>query len=161
MSAAVVVGCLNVSHNHVDCTRSRLPRERWCEVCKTNKFSPESAWQAIRTHLCDVLGEREWEMWIRHVRLMRMLSGTTMLCAMPRNGRAIFGAMRHRPLLRKLAAKLAFGLVMTVEPDDYQIEWWKERYKYDFHEHGYMEPAPSELWQDWSGPRRKAAPGGI
>lgn len=123
-------------------------------------FSPEAAWTAIRIRLHDLLEEREWEMWVRHTRLMRFspprgkYRGALLIC-MPRNGRAIFGAQRYLPKLRSLAHRLNLELSICVELDDWQVE--RAREKCPEFKVTYLEPAPSELWPDWLVTERKAA----
>ena len=33
MPESVIVGCINVFHNAIDCSQSDLPLEKWCDVC--------------------------------------------------------------------------------------------------------------------------------
>lgn len=107
------------------------------------------SWQAMKIHLRRALGEKEWDMWIRHARLTRFSEPRgryrgAILISMPRNGRVIFGAQRHLPRLRKFAGKLNYELCLTVQPDDYQVELVKERYGREW---TYLEAAPSEMWK--------------
>jgi hypothetical protein len=80
-------------------------------------LSPLDVWTAIKTVLRRQLGEREWEMWIQHARLWRVMSGDTLCVLMPRNGRACYGIERHKRRVRALAARMCFGVLVSVEYD--------------------------------------------
>jgi len=77
--------------------------------------APLDVWIAIKTVLRRELGEREWEMWIQHARLWRVMGGDTLGVLMPRNGRAIFGVNRYIKRVRQLAAKMMFGVIISPE----------------------------------------------
>lgn len=80
-----------------------------------SSLPPLEIWQAIKIHLRRELGEREWEMWIQHARLWRVMSGDTLGVLMPRSGRAIFGVNRHIKRVRNLAAKMMLGVIISPE----------------------------------------------
>jgi len=83
------------------------------DVCLT----PLDVWSAIKTVLRRELGEREWEMWIQHTRLWRVMGGDTLGVLMPRKGRCCFGVYRHIKRVRKLAARMFYGVMVTAEID--------------------------------------------
>lgn len=119
-------------------------------TCAANSIEPLYAWLTIRNVLRHELGEREWELWIRHARLTRYSQArgryrASILICMPRNGRAIFGAQRWLKKMRTLAHKLRYELSVTVQPDEDQVGLARERFGIDW---TYLEPAPSELWGD-------------
>lgn len=91
---------------------SRPPR-----LCGEDSLSPLVVWTAIKNVLRRELGEREWEMWIQHARLWRVMSGNTMGVLVPRNGRACFGILRHKKRVRALASRMGFAVVITVQED--------------------------------------------
>jgi|SRR5947209_5556396 len=95
-------------------------------------WKPLDAWKAIKATLRTQLGDREWEMWIRHARLWKVLSESTcdrcLVIEMPRNGQAIFGANRHLGTMRRLASRMLFGLVVTVEMDEHQLHTYRDHY---------------------------------
>jgi hypothetical protein len=137
-------------------------------------ISPLDVWTAIKTVLRNELGEREWEMWIQHARLWRLLGKDegTLGVVMPRNGRCVYGIQRHRKRVRQLAARMCFAVVISVE---YDIELhqmkreaieaedrgpdfpechkharrlmakWQEQH--DWLSHPFLEPPCSELWK--------------
>jgi len=95
-------------------------------LCGENSLPPLEIWQAIKIHLRRELGEREWEMWIQHARLWRVMdegsSDQTLGVLMPRNGRAIFGVNRYIKRVRQLAGKMAFGVIISPETDMEQFQ---------------------------------------
>lgn len=137
------------------------------------------AWIAIKTVLLQQLGRREWDLWIRHARLMKASPASGryaagMLVAMPRNGKAIFGAMRfylggtsERPRagkLKAIAQRLGYDLCLCVAPDaevgklfheavaELDDDDPRKRYFLDeadraAQEERYLEDPPSELWR--------------
>jgi len=114
-----------------------------------SSLAPLVAWTAIKNQLRRELGEKEWEGWIRHARLMRHSEARGKYCAgllvcMPRNGSVIFRGMRHQPKMNRLARKLELEISLCVQPNDGQVEQW--RVEKDF-QVTYLEPAPSELWR--------------
>lgn len=107
----------------------------------TEGLSPLDAWTAIKTVLRNKLGEQDWEMWIRHARLMRhsprkLSWRAALLVSVPRKDRAIIGAMRNTREVKRLARKLNFEIALAIEPAD-PVQAARLT---------YLEPAPSELW---------------
>jgi len=80
-------------------------------------IAPLDVWIAIKVVLRRDLGEREWEMWIQHARLWRVMGGDTLGVLMPRKGRACFGVNRYIKRVRKLAARMSYGVMVTPEID--------------------------------------------
>jgi hypothetical protein len=80
-------------------------------------IAPLDVWIAIKTVLHRELGEREWEMWIQHARLWRVMGKNTLGILLPRNGRVIFGAQRHIRRVRRLAHKMMLGVLLSVDTD--------------------------------------------
>jgi len=74
-------------------------------------------WIAIKTVLHRELGDREWEMWIQHARLWRIMPDATLGVLVPRSGRCSFGANRYIKRIRGLARKQGFGVMLTVAHD--------------------------------------------
>lgn len=134
-------------------------------VCMS--IPPLDAWIAIKIHLRRELGEKEWELWIRHARLMRVMGAANyrphLMIALPRNGRCIFGAMRFQNRLRSEARKLRFGLNLAVafdeeerrlalelaatfDPEDKRRLELEEKWGNESN-FSYIEGPCSELWQ--------------
>lgn len=82
-----------------------------------SSISPLDVWTAIKTVLRRELGEREWEMWIQHARLWRVMSGDTLGVLVPRNGKASYGILRHIKRVRGLARKMGYAVIVSVQPD--------------------------------------------
>jgi len=80
-------------------------------------LSPLDIWTAVKNVLRTELGEREHQMWIQHARLWRVMSRDTLGVLMPRNGRACYGILRHLKRVRKLAARMGFAVVISVQED--------------------------------------------
>lgn len=82
-----------------------------------SSVSPLDVWIAIKTVLRRELGELEWEMWIQHARLWRVMGGDTLGVLVPRNGKAAYGSLRHMRRVRRLGARMGFGVMLTVAHD--------------------------------------------
>ena len=87
-----------------------------------SSIAPLDVWIAIKTVLRRELGEREWEMWIQHARLWRVLSGDTLGVLIPRNGKAAFGSLRYIKRVRSLARKMGYGVMFSVQVDMEQFQ---------------------------------------
>jgi hypothetical protein len=135
-----------------------------------NSIAPLDVWIAIKTVLRRELGEREWEMWIQHARLWRVMSGDTLGVLMPRKGRACFGVNRYIKRVRKIAAKMQYGVMVTpetnwetrqllretieaLEDDDprklqLQLKWDTQQ---EWLKVPFLEPPCSPLWEGFNG----------
>jgi hypothetical protein len=106
---------------------SRSPDVPICTI------APLDVWIAIKTVLRRELGEREWEMWIQHARLWRVMAEgdreQTLGVLMPRNGRAIFGVNRYIKRVRQLAAKMMYGILIAPATDPEQHQLSREAYE--------------------------------
>lgn len=80
-------------------------------------LAPLDVWTAIKVVLRRELGEREYEMWIQHARLWRVMGDDTLGVLVPRNGKASFGVLRHVKRVRRLARKMAYGVIISVAHD--------------------------------------------
>jgi hypothetical protein len=125
-----------------------LPSIRSTNLPLPQGLSPLDAWIAIKSVLRTKLGEDEYDMWIRHARLMRyappkLKYRAALLVMMPRKDRAIIGAMRHTNKIKKLGRKLKFEIAIGIQPSDDHAERWRKENGRDL---TYLEPAPSELW---------------
>jgi hypothetical protein len=102
-----------------------------------NSIAPLDVLIAIKTVLRRELGESEWEMWIQHARLWRVLgegsADQTMGVLMPRNGKAIFGVLRYLKRVRRLAHKMGFGVIVSPAAEDLGCP--------------FLEPPCSPLWE--------------
>lgn len=138
--------------------------------CTSPQFSPLDAWQVIKIHLRDKLGEREWELWIRHARLMkasppRYQWAAGMFITMPRKGRVIFGALRFYKALKTTAGRLGYDLllgvaedleegrlfqeyVQTLEDEDPRKRNLLDQVDRNAELNTYIEAPPSELWSE-------------
>jgi len=91
-------------------------------------IAPLDVWIAIKVVLRRELGEREWEMWIKHARLWcAQYEGEkdqTLAVLMPRNGRAITGANRYYKRVRQLGAKLMYGVLIMpwINMEDFHLK---------------------------------------
>jgi hypothetical protein len=95
---------------------------RSTDVPISTALTPLDVWIAIKVVLRRELGEREWEMWIQHARLWRVMSGDTLGVLMPRNGRSIYGVNRHIKRVRRLASKMKFGVIISPFHDMEQFQ---------------------------------------
>jgi len=113
------------------------------------QISALDVWTAIKTVLRRELGEREWEMWIQHARLWRVMGeGTpsqTLGVLMPRNGRACFGVNRHVKRVRQLAGRMMFGVLISQATDTEQRVLQREAYEALVDD----DPRKEELLEKW------------
>lgn len=137
---------------------------------RRTSITPLDVWTAIKTVLRRELGEIEWEMWIQHARLWRVLGeGTehqTLGVVLPRQGRAIYGALRHMKRVRALAGKMMLGVLVSPAVDlgahelkrqaieelpagdprkARMLDKWEDQHIYL--SHPFLEPACSPLWE--------------
>jgi hypothetical protein len=98
------------------------PITRSADVPISTALAPLDVWTAIKIVLRRELGEREYEMWIQHARLWRVMGGDTLGVLMPRNGRAIYGVNRHIKRVRRLAARMMFGVIISPAADMEQFQ---------------------------------------
>jgi hypothetical protein len=109
-------------------------------------IAPLDVWIAIKTVLRRELGEREWEMWIQHARLWRVMSGDTLGVLVPRNGKTSFGMLRYMNRVRRLAAKIAYGVMVTVQVDMEQFMLNREAIE----AMTVSDRTDEQLFEDWS-----------
>jgi hypothetical protein len=74
--------------------------------------------QTLKSHI----DQKEWKLWARPAYLVKLLGGSTLLIALPPNGRIIEAATARLPLLRELARDNGYGLNLTRYPDEYERE---------------------------------------
>ena len=86
-----------------------------------------SAWVQIKRELRRRLGAREWEMWISHARLVRVM-GDCLLVSLPPRGIRTWGAQRHRDRMTRMAQKRGLGgVLLTVHADEWQQDQLMQR----------------------------------
>ncbi len=80
---------------------------------------------AVKDHLKKILPPKEWSLWVRPLRLLKVMSGNTLLIAIPPNGRIIHAAKAGLP---QLCALLGCPAVLTRYPDEYEHQRMKSEY---------------------------------
>jgi hypothetical protein len=94
-------------------------------------------WLAIQQELKAHMDEREWKLWARPARLLKLMAGGVLLIALPPNNPIILAARARQELLVQLALKRRYGDVrLTCYPDEYTVEQLREVYP-EFYEQMY------------------------
>lgn len=89
------------------------------------------SWRAVRRKLRRRLGAAQGEIWIDAARLVRVMSGNTLLVALPPKGRTIYGALQHKSQIQSLCRQAGFDVALTVYPDEWQIAQARKRFGVD------------------------------
>ena len=88
-------------------------------------------WFSIKEKLKTQLSAEEWNLWVRPARLLKVVSGSCMLIAVPASNPIMLAAKGRQEMLHGLARSLGAGyheVGITRYPDDYQLERAAELY---------------------------------
>jgi hypothetical protein len=88
------------------------------------------AWAGIKKELGTLISESEWKLWVRPAYLLTVMSGNTLLVAMPPSGRIIDAAQIRLPtLLTRLVRERGYSAIrLTRYPDDHDRERLRREY---------------------------------
>jgi len=92
------------------------------------------AWLAFKEQLHAQLSESEFDLWVRSMLLLKLMTDGTkqhFLAALPRNGRIQSAAMKRLPMMRELLTATGLNISLTRYPDDWEISEAKTRYGVD------------------------------
>ena len=90
---------------------SRAAGDSRAEYSKAEQASPLrgaeiSHWISIKQTLKNKLSIEEWNLWVRPARLLKVLSGSCMLIAIPPNNRIVLAAKARQDMLHSCGPEL-------------------------------------------------------
>jgi hypothetical protein len=123
----------DVGDAHINRVRAReeLQKKELQENQNHHASGALNDWLSIKEKLKTKLPSEEWDLWVRPARLLKIVSGSCLLIAVPPNRRIMQAAKARAKLLNELARSLGAGyheLGITKYPDDYQLERAAEMY---------------------------------
>jgi hypothetical protein len=83
---------------------------------------------AIKEKLKQTLSDKEWNLWVRPARLLRVMDRNCFLVAVPPNGAIMAAAAPRKQLLHDHAAAHGYRAVLTPYPDDWQKAQVKDKF---------------------------------
>ena len=118
------------------CKIARLHKESGIEqgTLVTKNITPDGAltndlrkhalktWLATKDRLNGMLPEREWKLWVRPAYLLKPLSGSHLLIALPPNNAIMRAAQNRLETLRAVLAESGYNASFTRYPDGYDRE---------------------------------------
>jgi hypothetical protein len=115
------------------CTARERYKEEPTDPIEPTKLSTAGAalkaWLWIKTELQKQLPEQEWRLWVRPAYLLKVLSGSTLLVALPPSGRIIEAAQIRAPdVLAVIARECGYVVKFTRYPDGYDRERLRAEY---------------------------------
>jgi hypothetical protein len=109
-------------------TRKARGEERNGEVQQTAEDKAAlQVWLALKGELRGRMGQPEWKLWVRPAYLLRTMA-STLLIALPANGRIIEAARSRLPLMREMAERRGYQVVLTRYPDDWERNECRKRF---------------------------------
>ena len=89
-------------------------------------------WLAVKENLRVQLSADEWNLWVRPMRMLKVMDQRHLLLALPPNNAIMAAAVRRKPMLAAELAQYGFTFGISKYPDEYDRIQLTEKFGWEF-----------------------------